>query len=107
VARNFRPCMLVVFEPQAEAGVLDTTRPASWVVRWSIASPAFAHRYFGDIRGDVPQDVVPLLTSPGSDVVDSVTRELEIAGPQGQRYRLVAEFFCNRHTIFCLLTPQA
>jgi Zn-dependent peptidase ImmA (M78 family) len=106
VAKNFRPCMLVVFEPQAAASILDPTRSAMWVVRYAIASPAFANQHFGDIRGDVPQDVVQLVTQPGRDLAESVTKELEIAGSPGQRHRVIAEFFCNTYNIFCLLTPQ-
>jgi Zn-dependent peptidase ImmA (M78 family) len=108
VEKNFRACMLVVFKKQSGRSQIDTNTPPKWIVRYSVASPAFKNKYFERItNGSVPDDVARLVTRTGRDIADSERRDLFVRTSkedEGNRFR--AEYFSNTYNVFCLLTPD-
>lgn len=106
-AKSFRPCMLVVFEPDPSASIIDTTQTPRWVVKYAVPSPSFANQYFQGVNGDVPSDVAALVTEAGRDIADSVMREITVSGPQDMKHAITAEFFSNHYNIFALLQPSS
>jgi hypothetical protein len=107
VERNFKSCILVVFKEDSTGARIDSDRQSTWSVRYCIASPLFKTRYFERIQGFVPKEIVATVTTPGRNLVDSVTTEIEIGSPQaGTETSFQAEFFSNTYNIFCLLAPK-
>ena len=106
VFKSFRDCMLVVFEPKPGVGIIDPNRERDWMVKYVVPSVSFANKFFRDLEGEVPRDVVTAVTQPGRDLADSVVREPTVTSPQGKRIPFIAEFFCNHYNIFALLLPK-
>ena len=107
VGKNFKPCMLVAFKKDATAAQIDTDRTPTWSVRYCVASPRFKTRFFESVSGQVPQEIVAAVTTPGRDIADSIPYEMAVDGPGREPSSVFnAAFFWNTFNIFCLLTPQ-
>lgn len=105
VERNFRPCMLVVFQNQK--GQIDLDAVPIWSKKYTVASMPFRTKYFADLApGVVPSVVAGQVTMVGCDIADSVVTQVSIPSPDGQERAFRAEFFSNTYNIFCLLTPS-
>jgi Zn-dependent peptidase ImmA (M78 family) len=105
VQKNFRHCMLVVFKQEEKSYAPDIDVLPIWTVRYCIASPTFKTRYYEKVSGTAPQEAVATVTTPGHDISDSYTTELNIRSQSGEESAFQAEFFSNTYNIFCLLTP--
>ena len=98
---SLRPCLLAVFQDKglSESGVRRSS------VRYSIASPSFAQRYFKGLSDDDDEHVAQVWV-PGRDIADSVVTSVVIPTGRDQRTSFRAEYFFNGHAAFCLLTPS-
>lgn len=109
VERNYRPCMLIVFERETGPNAIDLDQAPRWTDRYSIASVPFGARYFTTVHGCVPSEVAAAMEL-NRDIADSMCvdlhippRALAVAAPVLFR----AEFFTNTFNVFCLLRPSA
>jgi hypothetical protein len=107
VEKSFQPCMLVVFKEEPTRARIDVTQVPTWASKYCIASPRFKSQYFGHLRGNVSPQVAAEVTRPGSDIADSVVVGVSVAAPREQMLSFRAEFFSNKWSIFCLLTPDS
>ena len=100
VEGNLRPCLLAVFQDGGltEAGVRRSS------VRYSIASPSFAQRYFRGLSDD-DDAVVAQVWVPGRDIADSIVTSVNIRTGRDVTTTFRAEYFFNGYVAFCLLTP--
>lgn len=73
-------------------------------MRYSIASPSFAQRYFSWLRDD-NDDHVAHVWAAGRDIADSIVTDVLIETGRAQTTRFRAEYFFNGYTAFCLLSP--
>lgn len=96
-----RPCLLVVFQDKGltEAGVRRSS------VRYSVASPSFAQRYFAGVSNDNDEHVAQVW-SPGRDIADSIVTSVVIPAGRNEQTRFKAEYFFNGYSAFCLLSPS-
>jgi len=104
---NAHPCSLAVFARAAGSSVVDTTRPGRWQQRYTVSSAEFRTRYFRQLLGEVPADVIKKLVVSGRDFADSIDNEMTIAGATGEQHRLRVSFFTNHHCVFGLVQPSS
>ncbi|MDD5063636.1 MAG: ImmA/IrrE family metallo-endopeptidase [Phycisphaerae bacterium] len=100
VEKNFKHCMLVVFEKEAGRSRIDPDIEQNWQVRYCIASPPFKTQYFTQVRGKAPPDVVAQLSTSNIGITDSIHKEISI-----KPYKFDAEFFTNKYNIFGFFVP--
>ncbi len=100
VEGSLKPHLLVVYQDQ---GLTEAGRRRS-SVRYSIASPSFAQRYFSWLRDD-NDDHVAHVWAAGRDIADSIVTDVLIETGRAQTTRFRAEYFFNGYTAFCLLSP--
>ena len=107
VERSYRACMLVSFQNKTPLGV-DPAAAPNWQIRYCVPSPAFENRYFEKLsQGTVPSEVWALLSPPSRNVDESETVPLTIScGHPPTRTSFSAEYFYNRHNVFCFLVPE-
>ena len=100
VEGSLKPCLLAVFQDGglSEAGVRRSS------VRYSIASPSFAQRYFRGLSDD-DDAVVAQVWVPGRDIADSIVTSVNIRTGRDVTTTFRAEYFFNGYVAFCLLTP--
>ena len=100
VEGNLRPCLLAVFQDGGltEAGVRRSS------VRYSIASPSFAQRYFRGLSDD-DDAVVAQVWVPGRDIADSIVTSVNVRTGRDVTTTFTAEYFFNGYVAFCVLTP--
>jgi hypothetical protein len=104
VQKNFRHCMLIVFERSKESGLNTDVIPA-WTVHYSVASPMFKTRYFEKITGSLSPEIAGMFTKPGRDFSQDHQSKVNIKTQHGEETAFTAEYFSNTYNIFCLLTP--
>lgn len=105
VERNFRPCMLIVFEEKYTRPPISLDVQSAWCKKYTVASPAFKATHFADIASAVvPAEVVAEVSVRG--ISDGYVYDLRVRDPAGKRQPFRGEFFSNQHNIFCLLTPH-
>lgn len=105
VERNARACSLAVFAPAPGGGVIDTSRAGRWQHRYTIASADFRTRYFRNLLGELPKDVIKALVVPGRDFAESIEDDITVAAATGEEHKLHVSFFTNHHCIFGLVQP--
>lgn len=102
VEGSLKPCLLAVFQDQGLSE--DGGRRSS--VRYSIASPSFAQRYFSGLSDDDDERVAQV-SVPGRDIADSIVTSVVVGTGRDQSTRFKAEYFFNGYAAFCLLTPSS
>ena len=100
VEGSLKPCLLAVFQDGglSEAGVRRSS------VRYSIASPSFAQRYFRGLSDD-DDAVVAQVWVPGRDIADSIVTSVNVRTGRDVTTTFTAEYFFNGYVAFCVLTP--
>ena len=98
--------MLLAFsrEETDESRVNLDAKPI-WRIKYCVASPTFAVRFFPQLQGRLDPSVAVVLTQQNRDIADSITTELAIKSPSGEEWRFRAEFFFNQYNVFGLLAP--
>jgi len=101
VESSLRPCLLAVFQDGGltEAGVRRSS------VRYSIASPSFAQRYFRGLSDDDDAFVAQIWV-PGRDIADSIVTSVAVRTGHDEKTTFRAEYFFNGYVAFCLLSPS-
>lgn len=105
VEKSLQPVMLVVFKDTAGKAQIDVDSPATWNVRYCVASPTFKDRFFAEITGGVPIDVASEIAVPLRDIRETIQREVVVDITGGKSVCFQAEFFFNQYNIMCLLVP--
>lgn len=101
VEKNFRPCALTAYKKVQHGVLFDDVE---WKQMYWVASPAFRHRYDGDVTFDPhPLDFI---METSRDITDSVISEAQLVLSDGRKIVLQAEYFTNQYCAFILLLPM-
>ena len=107
VIKNIRPCMLIVFKMIKDRYSINTNLNRKWVVHYCISSKAFKTKYFSEVSGDVPREIVLQITEPNRDISDSINMEIPISThTTGKKTNFAIEYFYNQYNIFAFLVPM-
>lgn len=106
VERTCRDCMFVAFKEDS-VNAVDNKDSKKWAIRYCIASPTFAHKYFpGLTRGVIPSGIAERVCRLG-DIARSVKDEVTVSLPGRGQQVFQGEYFYNSFNIFCFLTPKS
>lgn len=109
VEKNTNPCAMAVFAaPNDEQAKKNKT--GNWNKRYVVASLNFKNKFFSDLRGKVPEDVLRELGADrgleSRDIADTVDRICEVGNGLKEKHSMVFSFFTNHHSVFALIQPE-
>lgn len=107
VEKNIRPCMFIVFKESIDKCGIDLNLDQKCGVNYCIASKSFKTRYFTEVSGEVPADVVLHLTKTNRDIAYSIRREIKITTKTMNKLESFdIEYFTNSYNIFAFVLPN-
>lgn len=100
VEKHHAPVMFVVCERQVDRSIIDASQPPVWRVKDCCASASFRARWCARLEGEVPAEIVAVLTAGARDVGDSIVTEVPLGGAFG------FEWFTNGYAIMALVRAR-